>query len=442
MTRGMAYNAPHWKKQKYWQKVASDSGIYLTWLRLLNTESLSAEYAWMQLSVFDLSELGLGLLYSILPSEYQPYSISFEYTMPSQSELEQGIWVNFKPIDFSRLYTWMTDFREYIIENFKEQFQPDLLIQRPEKAVYGVTPYARGVYDPVVAREFLRATFHKLRLIRTPDQSWLKMMGQISDYLDMVGVTDEHVFNRIMMLFSAQTQSFVLGLSLLGRSYLSTMDGDLAVIPFMDAKGNIYDLKFRTLDHLQLGWILGVTPLGYGLLLPKESIYKLPDDWRNPTVIKVMVDKIRGIIDRYTMTTWGWSNYNKPEEMRDYHKSEKTNQYDLLQTQRRFVEDWVYNSIPSNESNAVRIRQYQNAVLQAISYRAKRHKWGFESWKSMTEEQFKQWWLNYWSSQGLSIDTLNNLYSGMRRWLKHLQDVKQELGQKIQRSRRRLALSV
>jgi hypothetical protein len=429
-------------KKKYHGKVASEDAVYLAWLRLLDIESTFAEFAWMQLSVFDLSELGLGLLYSILPIEYQPYSVDFTYEMPTVDETLQGIWAKFKPVDFSKLYTWMIDFREYVMENFKEEFQPDLLITRPEKAIYGVTPYARGVYDPVIAREFLRATFHKLRLLRTPDQNWRSMMEQIADYLEMVGVTDEHIFNRIMMLVSAQTQAFVLGLSMLGRSRLSETEGDFAVVPFMDAQGNIHDLKFRTLDHLQLGWILGVTPLGYGILLPRQSIYKQLDEKKNPTIIKVMVDKIRGIIDRLTMSTWAYSNYNKPEEMIDYHKSDKTNQYDLLQSQRKFIENWVSGKIPSDEANPVRIRQYQSAVLQAVCWKAKRHRWGFDSWEYMTEDQFKEWWLNYWFTQGLSNEILNNLYSGMSIWLKNVRESKLNLGRKVQQARKRLALSV
>jgi len=442
MPKSMIYKRPSSIKKKYHQKTLSENAIYLTWIRNLDIEPIFAEYAWMQLSVFDLSELGLGLLYNILPIDFEPYSIDFTYVTPTPEETLQGIWAKFEPVRFDILYIWMTDFREYIIENFKEEFQPDLLIGIVEKAVYGVTPYARGVYDPVIAREFLRATFHKLRLLRTPDQTWRAMLEQIADYLEMIGVTDDNIFNRIMMLFSAQAQSFVLGLGMLGRSRLSEMEGDYAKIPFLDAQGYIHDLKFRTLDHLQLGFILGVTPLGYGLLLPKESIYKLPEGKKNPSIIRVMTEKIRGIIHRLTLSTWGYSNYNKPEEMIDYHKSDKANQYDLLQSQRRFIENWVYTRIPPAEANPVKIRQYQNAVLQAISFKAKRHKWGFQSWKHMTEEQFRDWWLDYWTHQGLSKETLYNLYEGMRLWLKRLREDKLKLGEKVKQARKRLALSV
>jgi len=440
--KSATYKSPSSIKEKYHQKTLSEDAIYTTYHRTLDMSPLFAEYVWMQLSVFDLSELGLGLLYNILPIDYQPYSIDFTYVAPTPEETLQGIWAKFEPVRFDILYRWMTDFREYILENFREEFQPDLLIGIAEKAVYGVTPYARGVYDPILAREFLRASAHKLRLLRTPDQTWRAMLEQIADYLLMIGVTDDNVFNRIMMLFSAQTQSFVLGLSMLGRSYLSTMEEEYAKIPFLDAQGNIHDLKFRALDHLQLGFILWVTPLGYGLLLPKESIYKLPEGKRNPSIIKVMMEKIRGIIFRLTLSTWSYSNYNRPEEMINYHKSDRANQYDLLQTQRRMVESWVYTMVPPEESNAVRIRQYQNAILQAIGFKAKRHKWGFQLWRHMTEDQFYEWWLDYWTKQGLTKETLANLYQTAKTWLVRLRSDKIALGEKIKKRRKQLALTV
>jgi len=441
MPRTLARKSPSQIKAKYHAKTTSDTGIATTWLRLLDVSEIYAEYVWLQISAFDLTELGLGLLYSILPVDFEPYAIDFEYKTPTTEETLQGIWAKFEPIRFDQLYRWMTDFREYVIENIKEEFQADLIAGIAPKAIYGITPWGRGVYDPVIAREFLRSTFYKLRLMRTPDISWLSMMDQIAEFIEMVGVTDEHIFNRLMMIFSAQTNAFVLGLSLLGRSRLTETDGDYGVVPIMDAKGNIHDLKFRTLDHLQMGFILGVTPLGYGLLLPKESIYKLPEGKKNPTIIKVLTEKILGMIRRLTLTTWAYSNYNKPEEMVDYHKSDKANQYDLLQSLRRHIERWVEARIPPEESNTVRIRQYQNAFLQLISWKAKRHSWGYKGWEAMTDEQFKDWWLQYWESQGLNTQILQQLHEGSKLWLKRVQDVKVRLGERVKQRRLRLALS-
>lgn len=437
----MSYSNQVLKKIKYFEKTLSKDAIYTTYVRSLDVAPLFAQYAWLQLSAFDLTELGMGLLYNILPVDFQPYNVDFTYVTPTPSETLQGIWAKFEPVDFAKLYLWMADFREYVIENFKEEFQPEILIGVVPKAIYGVTPYGRGVYDPVVAREFLRATFWKLRLIRRPDISWQKTLDEIAEYIHMVGVTDEHVFNRLMMIFSAQMFSFTLGLSLLGRSRLTETVEGWGVAPIKTAEGEICDLRFKTLDQLQMGFILGVTPLGYGLLLPKQTIYKLPEGKKNPAIIKVLVEKIRGIVSRLTYVTWSYSNYNKAEEMLDPHKSERTTQYHELLSQREFVENWVANRIPPDEANPVKIRQYQNAVLQAVAWRAKRHAWGYGAWKYMSEEEFKGWWIKNWVRQGLNEATLIALYEGAQIWLKRLREEKLSLGLKVKQQRLSLALS-
>jgi hypothetical protein len=375
-----------------------------------------------------------------VPVEWQPYAIDFTFETPSVEEMLQGIWAKFKPVAFEKLYIWMTDFREYIMENIKPEFQASLITLTAEKAIYGVTPYGRGVYDPVVAREFLRSTFQKLRLMRMPDMSWREMLDHISEFLGMIGVTDEITYNRLMLLFSAQREGFVLGLSLLGYSKLSEKEGDYAKIPFMDARGNIWEVRFKALDHLQMGFILGITPLGYGVLLPKESIYNLPEGKKNPTFLKVLDQKVRGMIGRLTLTTWAYTNYHKPEEMRDTHRSDKANQYALLQTLRRHVEDWVRNKLPVGVVDAVTVRAYQNAVLQLITWKAKRHRWGFLGWEAMTDEQFKDWWLRHWERQGLNKTILQSLYEGVEPWLKATREYKLQIGKRIKQIRQRLAL--
>jgi hypothetical protein len=437
----MSYSDHILKKQKYFEKTLSSSAIYAIYLRHLDIQDMFAQYVWMQIPVFDISELGFGLLYSILPVDYKPFSIDFQYRPPTTSDALQGIWAKFEPVNFSKLYSWMTDFREYIIENFEEEYQPQLLIGIAGKAVYGITPYGTGIYDPIVAREFLRSTFMKLRQMKTADISYLTTLEQLVDYLQMIGVTDEHIWNRLISLFAAQTYSFTLGISLLGRARLSTIEGNMAVVPIVDARGNIRDLKFRTLDQIQMGLILGIVPLGYGLLLPREtSVYKLIDNRKNPPIIKVIVEKVKGILDRFILTTWAYTNYNKPEEMTDYHKSQRTNQYDMLQTQRSIIEDWVEQQIPPEEANPIKIRQYKNAVLQYICYKSKRHKWGYEGWEAMTEDEFKGWWKGYWKGQGLNDSVLETLWQRMVVWLKGIRQQKTELGQKVQQIRKRLAL--
>jgi hypothetical protein len=438
----MSYTDEILKKQKFHDKTLSDNAIYNMYLRCLDLSPLFAAYAWLQISAFDLMELGLGLLFHILHIDFEPYAIDFTYVMPTTDEVLQGIWAKFEPVKFEISYPELADLKMFKEVNVKPEYQEDLIKTEPEKGRYDITPIGKGYCDPIVQREFLRATFERLRLLRTPDISYSQDLMRIATQLGMTETTVDIVWNRLMGIMSAQTNAFVLGLSVLGKSRLSEVENGLAKVPILTAKGETKTMKFDSLDQLQIGFILGLTPLGFGVLLPNQSIYVLPEGYKNPPFLDIMVKKIKGMKNRITLTPWAYGNYNKPEEMLDYHKSERTNQYNLLQTQRRIIEDWTAKQIPPEEANAVSIRQYQSAVLQAVAWRAKRHKWGYKAWQSMTEEQFKQWWKQHWKGQGLNEATLETLYTRMEVWLKQIREEKLSLGEKVKTTRLKLALSL
>jgi hypothetical protein len=126
--------------------------------------------------------------------------------------------------------------------------------------------------------------------------------------------------------------------------------------------------------------------------------------------------------------------------MADYHKNQRVAQYDILQYQREYIENWTAQRIPKEEQNPIKIRQYQNAILQLVSWRAKRHAWGFDAWEKMTDEEFKGWWIQHWSEQCLNTQTLEKLYEEVVVWLNPLRKEKLELGKKLKETRKRLAM--
>lgn len=428
----MSYSEEILKKQKYYEKLLSKDAVGVMYLRMLDVESLFSRYVWLNLSPFDLSQLGIGLLYDLALTEFKPLMLGFQFSMPSIEEMLQGIWANFTDIDWEELYTWMLDLDLTIEANFEEAFKPKTL----KKGKYDISRYERSYYDPVLQQEFITRTIHRLRLNKKIDWAWYKTTELTGDLLEVSDATDIGVSNRIMLHFSAQTSSFMLGLSVLGHSWLTQTEGDLAVIPFRDIRGEEHTVKFRTLDHLQMGMILGLTPLGFGLLLPTHSIYKLPEGYKNPPIISMITDKLGRISKSAPLTTWAYGNYNKPEEMTNFHKSERASQYDAFQHHRRFIQQWVTNMLTHEVTSPVLLQQYINAVLQIYAWRAKRHKWGYNLWKDMDEEQFRTWWIQYWENLGLNSSLLTLLYEGSKTWMNRLIRTKASLGEKVSWTRR------
>jgi len=216
----------------------------------------------------------------------------------------------------------------------------------------------------------------------------------------------------------------------------------LATIPYITPDGRVVDVKISTLDHAMFGFILGVSKLGFGVLLPKTSTFYQKNSKLNPIFLDMVKNKVKGIINRQSLSAWSYALYNKPEEMVDYHKSDRTSQYDLIQTQRRFIEDWVANRLPKTVTSKVMIRQYQNAVLQAIGWKTKRHSWGYAPFKNTPEDQFKDWWVANWKAQGLDENILLDLYNNLESIIQAIRNLKQSIGESVKKTRRMLSGSL
>jgi len=125
----MDYEQQILQKQKYFEKTLSNNAIYLNITRTIDVAPLFASYVWLHVTGMDIAVIGLGLLNAITPVELQPLTIAFDYRLPTFEEMMQGIWVVFEGVDFSKLYAFMTDINAYVIANFKEQFQPQVILK-------------------------------------------------------------------------------------------------------------------------------------------------------------------------------------------------------------------------------------------------------------------------------------------------------------------------
>jgi len=322
-----------------------------------------------------------------------------------------------------------------------ENMDPRYWSLRPRRAVYGVSVYDTAYYDPPVQREFLRSGFQRLRLLRTPNMSYKRILSHLIDFLEIAEGHKPLIYNKLTLMAHARSQAFVLGLGVLGRSRLTHVEDGRGVVDIVDYYDKPVSVKITTLDQIQFGLILGLTPLGYGALLPDNSVYKLQDGKKNPLFVDVVSGKVRSIIDRHTLTTFSYTLYQRPDELLHVEKSDRAEQYHGLFQIRRQVEDWVTARTESLrvDTNRIQLRAYKNACLQLIAWKAKRHRWGYEGFDAMTEEQLSDWWLQYWEKEGLNKRVLTELYEGMALWLKRVREDKQALGEKVKRVRRALA---
>jgi len=420
------------QKRKYHSKVLTDNALLITFDRAFDTFDLFAIEVWILSDLFTNIAISFSLLFDVDPIDFEQLNQLFEPELPTPEEDLQGILIKMKRIKLPDVGTT----EDLIRDNVKEEVQKQVEETRPRKARYGITKYGESYYDPVNVRLFIANTvprfFHNLK-VRGDFKNFT------DSYRDALGVLDtisKYIFNRLHMLFEAQRQNFILGYGVLGYSRLTPRASDTARLEVLDYDGRLLEVKYKFLDHVHNAFILGLTPLGFGFLGGKETIYKEP----SPRCVKWVNDIAWNTIPRYYHTPWAVGNYNKLEERADFRVSERADQYMALQLLRYKLEDIVSNILEGEDLTVTELRQYKNAVTQLIALRTKRHKWGYKPFKQFNDEELKKWWIEYWVRQGLNKSLLEKIWGAIGKWLKSWEHQKVHLGKLVAERRRYLAL--
>ena len=445
------------QKAKYHAKVISEDAIYSNWLHTIEVEDLLPVWVWLDIPEFNLSALALSLLFDITPSEFEPLPLDFDVELPSPEEFLQGILLEINSIDLSEIFEWLQSLEQYIEEVFEEYFSDQIIPSRMEKGYYGEVKYDYAYYDPPLVYEFLRSTFLKLFKERKTFPSLKQDYENLKDTLNMNPHIVQHLFNRISMITSAQKTTFILDYGVLDQSFLGEEVEEgvkQGKVGFIDYNLESKEVGAYTLDHIQYGFYLDITPLNNGFLIEKKAeaktMYKQVEVTTytgyslkgKPPFLDLILHKITRIKNTFRHTSIAFANYTKPEEKVDYRVSERTDQFASLQMIRYLVENAVDDLIRQEETNPVKIRAYKSATLQLIGYKTKRHKWGFSGFTLADMESFKDWWLKHWEQQGLNRNLLEEIYRRIEPCLNHLQIQRTLLGLRVKTRRYQLAHSL
>jgi len=435
------------QKAKYHSKVLSEDAIEVNLFRAIDIEAHAVEWAWQMIPQYNYATFGLAIIFDIPPIELEPMNVEFKVELPSWNELLQGILIKTERFDLSEEYPWLKETPSTIFENYKPEYAYLMAQKKAVKGVYDQTPYDISYYDPTAVRDFLRSTFQKLYLERKTFDMLAKDIKDIADKVQLNLDVARTVFSRIASTVNAQRQSFILGYSVLGLSFLSRRGSEEAKVLFTDLDGKDREIGFKHIDHLQLGFYLGLTTLGYGYLVPREVIHKMPKKmlptgfsvFGAPSFVDVVLRKVLRFRDTFAYNAFSFANYNKWEEQRSYHLSERADQWFRLQLLRYHLENIALGIARRYEDNPVKLRMYKSAVLQLLGYPAKRHKWGYKVYSSMSDEEFKSWWLEHWKKQGLNEAVLLEIYERIKEWIKTWRIRKLEEGIRVRERRYQLA---
>lgn len=387
-------------------------------------------------------EDAVSAMCSAYPPEYVatlPERVKVE--LPNWAAICSGIYIVIKPFDPSKDWPWLKDVDDFIDKNF------EVPIIRPRKCVYGESQYGNCFYDPNVWQEMLRSALMKAAAKYKVRENIARFFENLAKVGGVIPEVVKGLYNRIAMVAEAQPQAFILGYSLLGVSPLTPKQEGKPAITITDFDGNMVTVRFDNLAQLQYGFILGITPLGHGLLMPPEDPYRKPQvnlggvhtTQGSPPVVRFIEYKARKMIRSSVYTPLAFANYQLPRERQSYLRSERADQWMEITTLYQMIDNMVEPILEKHGVNVFDKRVYKNAVRQLIGFKAKRHEWGYRVFQVMDENTFKQWWIEHWKAQGLNPVILEELYRAVERWLPHLRQIKYRLGTRVKERRLRLA---
>ena len=439
------------EKKKYFAKVLKKGAQWDAFTRLLDLEDYFSEWAWFEALFFNWLNVSSIFIWGLEPYEMYPLIMDFDIELPSVEEWLQGIELRFDFFDLSSIFEELLSFQNFIEGIVLPEFQPYFQIN---KLIIGKTKYGEGYVDPPVVREFLRATFYELLKRRVDLSRLYDVYKTIVEKLDVAESVAESTYNRIALHLAPLFENFILDYNVLNYSKLCKRGSEKSTFPIVTWRGEEYDVNYSKHAELNCGFILNVTPLNLGYLMPRGQFYKqrrieLPEKryvekpGKGTTIVSWMIDyKVRKMLSRFRATLIGFANYQKVDEIEDYTKSERADQYGQLRAIFYHIDALVDSMLEGEGVDSFRRNMYRQAVKQLIGHRKKRHRWGYEAFKTMSEEEFKEWWLEYWSKQGLNRGLLEVIYDRVSKWLPHLRSEVESLGKRLRERRYRLAQSL
>ena len=433
----------------------SESAIWTNYQRTIDTESIFSEWAWAESMFFIWLNISSLYIFGLEPYEIAPLDPEFKVELPSLEEFLQGIKVKFTPQTveeaykefnkdyFNREVPPVLDFDTFIDDTIKPEHTDKIKEQKTRKAIWGVSKYGESYVDPPVIRDFMRSTLYELAK-RRMDFNRIRKLYQIAIDKGFIGKgIIESIYNRLVLHFQTIFESFILDYNLLNYSKLCERGSRKTTIPIMTWRGETFDAKITKFDEVNMGFILDVTPLNFGILMDRKSVFKpSPRSYpeKGTTIPSYFIDwKVRRMVSRYRATGVGFGNYQRPDEAYEFHRSERADHYHQIRLFYHHLDSLVDNFLEKEDVDVFKRNMYKRAVAMLVGHRKKRHNWGYDAFKSMSEDEFKAWWLEYWCRQGLDINILNRLYEMVKPCLQNLRSGLKELGRKLALKRKQLS---
>ena len=428
---------------KYYVKILTEDAISLNTLKTFNIADFQYSFSNIYTALFGTISLYLVLTLKLPPTLFDNLQLNYQIQLPNVDDINAGIYVVFNQLSFADIFPIQSTINGFLSGNIQPNltsgfaqgcyakfgyakfndctyYPPTVTLPEFGYAVFGVSQY-----DPPFVTDFLINVTTRLYNIFHGDLAYLDtFLGMRKGVKINDGIAGTH-FNRLSAIRASQKQTFMLGFSVLGYSFLS----DTGTISHVSYDGNIYSYPIKYYDDITYCFRLTQVALGYGYLCAETkdphptSAFVFPEPF--------MVKYIRQNIESQTLTQEGtaiaFANYQPPEQLNRFFNNIRVNSWIDYNVIRYYVYMKTTQCLKGLVTSAIELSNYWDAALNLVDFKFDRHFWGISIMRNATDEQYYNFWIKKWEAEKLNKENLQILYQCLKPQLKTLQGMVQKV---------------
>ncbi len=402
-------------KRKYFQKALSDDAIERNIWRSFDIFDYASFWGdWVLSDTLFSSIIGL-VLFDFPLGDIVPWNLNWEIELPTPEEFLRGILIKLEPIQITVEFPDLSD----VVSTMEFIFEPKwawyISGARAKKLVVGYTKYGEGYVDPPAVREFLRSTVYAFL---KKDLSWPEIrqrLQAVAKTLDIAPEVVEDLFNRMSVMASVKERAATWDYAWWDVTYWGE-EGSSGQVVFTNYNLQTEKVEYEQLWDAQAGGWWDVSFWDYTYWTDDESPYKVDPETYEPIISRVRDYVVRNFRNRIPVIALALANYQRAEERRYPWRSSRLETFAMPFSQRMRLENITERIVKQLDPNVppFKLRLYKTAVIEMYGKLYSPHKWGAEMERSMSADEFKKYWLEKWSSEGLDRNILERLYESVR----------------------------
>jgi len=431
----MSVNNIEVQKQKLFAKVLTREGTETTIKRMQQINDILNFNTWWLSILETLTGLWFTPQFGFGLTEFDIFHIDFDFELPSLDDLLKGIYIKINTLSLEEI------FRDFLKIDFNIDFPEGQLLDFGNTLYYFFKdPFLTGIAQPFICDCIYGESYYgkccyynpqRYIYLYRPSQfdqlsGTLQTIGQMSvnpqvlaQWTDLIGnrTIAEVVVQKVDMLEKLMNNAFFLGFSILGHSIFAPREYKYNTYCARVSFSDEVTMCLPSIDAITFGFILDQSLLDVDRLIdPTTTGYK-------STASRFAYYRMLRQKRRFQSPISGLVFMHRYQAMQSPHKNPSILKYATHRFNIRMIRERIKRKLIRRGMNVFDVNKYVMATIDLVYRKRIGHK-RIKQWKAkLSEDEFKQLWLDKWVTQGLNKDLLLELYGEYITWVERVKDL-------------------